>query len=248
MPVSCYRVLFFTFIAVLLSCQLEVQSQKSADPELDSLSGYIQTKYGLDQELYSGLLYYKRFVQYKGNPYFPEDSFYEGYVSIRGVAYENVRLKYDIFSQYLILEYTDFQERYNQLILNNIHIDSFMLGKYHFQNISMLSEKPLFYQVFSSGSVTCYIYWVKDIHSTSDDLQFSHEYTGALGTYYLSYRGAIWNFSSRNTFTSIFPESMHGEIKRYLRQQNLSFRAAGPNDIQNLIIYINQLENTPSAH
>jgi len=243
-----YRALFLTCIAVLLSGQLSAQALKSADPGLDSLSKYIQTKYGLDQELFNGYQYYKRFVQYKGNPFFPEDSFYEGSVTIRGVQYDNVGLKYNAYSQDLILEYTDFQGRYNQLRLNNIHIDSFRLGTYRFQNLHLFNEDLLFYQVLSSGSVTCYIHWAKNIHSTSDDLQYSHEYTSALGTYYLSYKGEIRIFTNRNTFISIFPESMHGEIKRYLRQQNLSFREAGPTVIQNLLNYISQLKETSSEH
>jgi len=146
------------------------------------------------------------------------------------------------------LEYTDFQGRYNQLILNNIHIDSFRLDTYRFQNLQLFGEGLLFYQVVRSGPVTCYIHWTKNIHSTSDDLQYSHEYTGALGTYYLSYQGEIKTFSNRNTFLSIFPESMQGEIKRYLRQQGLSFREAGSADIQNLLNYISQLGETPSEH
>lgn len=237
-----HQILFKSFLAFLLTGQAIAQPIKTSVPDLDSLSGYIQMKYGLDQDLFNGFQYYARFPLYKGDPFFPEDSFYEGSLSIRGVLYENVQLKYNSYSQYLILEYTDFGERYNQLRFNNIHIDSFQLGNYHFQKLSLVSEEPLFYQVLSSGTLTCYIHWEKNIHATSDDLQYSHEYSNPQGTYYISYRGVIQTFTSRKSFISIFPESMQGEIKRYFRRQHLSFREAGPTDIQNLLIYINQLE------
>lgn len=129
---SPHQILFKSFLAFLLIGQAIAQPVKTSVPDLDSLSEYIQMKYGLDQDLFNGLQYYARFPLYNGDPFFPEDSFHKGSVTIRGVMYENVRLKYNSYSQYLILEYTDFQGRYNHLRLNNIHIDSFQLGSYHF--------------------------------------------------------------------------------------------------------------------
>lgn len=248
MPLTLYRIRFLLLLAFMQSGLLSAQPLSPADRSLDSLSMYIQTKYGLNQELFNGYQYYKRFVQYKGDPFFPDDTFYEGSVTIRGVPYNHVGLKYNTYTQDLILEYTDFQGRYNQLRLNNIHIDSFRLENYCFQKLHLFGEDPLFYQVVSSGPVTCYIHWTKNIHSTSDDLQYSHEYTGVLGTYYLSCRGEITTFSNRKTFISIFPELMQREIKRYLKHQSLSFREAGSADIQNLVNYISLLMETPSEH
>ena len=170
MPVSLQRIKSIAFLAIILSGPLMAQPLRSEGPDKDSLSRYIQMKYGLDQELFNGYQYYKRFLKYKGDPFFPEDSFYEGSVTIGGVEYEPVSLKYNSYSQYLILEYTDFKDRYNQLRLNNIHIDSFRLGTHRFQKLSLLSNEPLCYQEISSGSVACYIHWAKDIHATSDDL------------------------------------------------------------------------------
>jgi len=242
------QLLFTSFLALILTGYVRAQTFKPTDSDLDSLSSYVQMKYGLDQELFNGFQYYNRFGLYKGDPFFPENSFYDGSVSIKGVQYDHVRLKYNSYSQYLILEYTDFKERYNHLRLNNIRIDSFQLGTYFFQKLSLFSKDPSFYQVLSSGPVTCYIHWQKTIHSTSDDLQYSHEYSRAIGTYYISYRGGIQAFTNRNSFISVFPESIQTEIKKYFRHQRLSFREAESTDIQNLLIYIRQLDETLSEH
>jgi len=248
MPHALHRMLFLLFVSFSLSAYLNAQPLKSTGPDNDSLSRYIQMKYGLDQELFNGFQYYKRLVKYKGDPFFPEDSFYEGSVSIKGVAYENVRLKYNSYSQFLILEYTDFEGRYNQLRLNNAQIDSFRLGAHGFQKLSLLGEEPLFFQVINSGPVSCYIHWAKDIHATSDDLDYTYEYTKPLSTNYISYLGEIQTFTNRKSFLSCFPESMHSEIKKYSKLQRLSFRTADPGDIQNLLVHINQLEETLTEH
>jgi hypothetical protein len=248
MPLPLHRVLFSLLLSFFLSGYLSAQTSRSADSGKDSLSAYIQMKYGLDQELFNGFQYYKLFVKYKGDPFYPEDSFYEGSVSKKGVEYENVRLKYNSYSHFLVLEYKDFEGRYNQIRLDNAQIDSFRLGAFSFQKLSLLGEEPLFYQVINSGPVTCYIHWAKDIHATSDDLQYSYEYTKPFGTNYVSYQGEIQTFTNRKSFLSSFPESMQAEIKKYFRLQRLSFREADPGDIQNLLIHISQLEETISEH
>ncbi|MEN8248978.1 MAG: hypothetical protein ABFS32_08600 [Bacteroidota bacterium] len=236
-----HRILLLASVALVMSGQMGAQPLRAADPDADSLSRYIQIKYGLDQELVSGFQYYVRFPQYKGDPFFPEDAFFEGTVSLRGLLYDNVRLKYNSFSQSLILEYTDLRDGYNLLRLNNSHIDSFRLGTHRFQKLSLFSEEPVFYQVFSSVQVTCYIHWKKDIQSINNSIQYTHVYTRPLGTYYLNYGDRIHDFTNRKSFMAIFTGSMQAEIKKYFKRQHFSFRKAGPADIQNLLIFISQL-------
>ena len=248
MPLSLHRTLLLLIIALCLSGNLSAQTSGSPDSGKDSLSAYIQKKYGLDQDMYNGFQYFKRYVNYKGDPFFPEDVFYDGSVTVRGVEYDHVRLKYNSYSQFLVLEYTDFNGRYNQLRLSSIHIDSFQLSAHRFQKLSLFGEEPLFYQVISAGTLTCYIHWAKNIHATSDDLQYTYEYTKALGNYYVSYGEEIQTFSNRKTFISIFPDPVQGEIKKFIRSQSVSFREADPDDMQKLIVYVSQLEETLSEH
>ena len=248
MPHTLDRTIFLSILSFFLSLSLHAQSLRSPDPDSDSLSSYIQSKYGLDQELFNGFQYYKRFIKYKGDPFFPDDSFYEGSVSIGGEDYNQLRLKYNCFSQFLVLEYTDYQGRYNQLRLNTDHIDSFQLGSDYFRKLSLFGEEALFYQVFSSGPVSCYIHWKKMINATSDDMQYSHEYSRPLRTYNINFRGEIQAFNNRKSFLSIFPESMAGEIKKYLRKVRFPFKEAAPDDIRNLMNYVYQQEEILSKH
>lgn len=248
MPHSYHRSLFLSLLAFMLSGYLLAQTEGSADPGKDSLIRFVEMKYGLKQELFNGFPYYKHLIKYKGDPFYPDDSFYEGSVFIGGVDYDHLQLKYNCFSQFLVLEYTDFQGRYNQLSLNTAHIDSFRLEKELYQKLTLPGEKALYYQVIASGAVSCYIHWAKNIHVTSDDLQYTHEYTSPLATYYVSYRGDIQTFTKRKTFLSIFPESMAVEIKKYLRNQHFKLRETSPDDIQNLMNHIAELERTFSGH
>jgi len=247
---SILQMLFSLFLVLILTGNGSAQSSNSAIPETDSLSLYIQMKYGLDQELFNGFQYYKRNVQYKGHPYFPEDAFYNGSVTLKGVDYDNVQLKYDNYSQHLILKYTDFKERINLLIINSIHVDSFCLGTYCFQKLSLSDDRVLFHQVLEAGPLTCYIYWKREAHTLDYDHEFkyTHEYSRPIGTFYIRYGEEFQPFTNRKELLRIFPESLQPEIKRYFRQQHLQLREAGPKDIQNLLNFISSRIETSSQH
>ena len=239
--------LITSFLVLALHSHAFAQSVKTSIPDLDSLSGYIQMKYGLDQELFNGFQYYKRYVQYKGDPFFPEDSFYEGSLSYKGLQYDHVQLKYDCYSQNLILEYTDNNKIYDQLLLQSMHIDSFWLEAYRFQKLSLFSEEePMIYQILNSGTITCYVHWKTILTSISYNFEYTHEFSAPIGEIYIKYRGQIKPIVNKNSFISLFPESLHQEIKKYFRQQRFSFRSADLMDIQKLLIFSSKLEATLS--
>jgi len=244
------RILHSLFFLLILTGNGIAQASNSTARETDSLSWYIQMKYGLDQELINGFQYYTRNTQYKGNPFFPDDIFYKGSVRLRDVKYDNVQLKYDSYNQHLILAYTDFKERYNHLIINSIHVDSFCLGIYRFQNISMAGQEERFYQLIKSGSLTCYIYWKREVHTLNYDSEFkyTHEYSSPIGIYYIRFRNQITPFTNRKSFISVFPDSHQREIKKYCKEQHLLFKDAGPAEIQNLLNFVSSRLETLTEH
>jgi len=248
MPRQSLRILLTFCFVFILTVNGRAQSSNSAIQDTDSLNWFIEMKYGLDQELINGFLYYNQHPQYKGDPYFPEDLFYRGSVSLSGASYDDVLLKYDSYSQHLILKYTDYYGRMNHLILNEIHIDSFCLEANCFKNLSLDDGETRFYQVIESGSVSCYIYWRRDIHTTSYDFTYTHEYGDLKGIYYIRYMGNFHPIANRKELLGIFPNSLQPDIKRYLRQVNFRLKEAGPEDFQNLLSFISSGIENPSQH
>ncbi len=248
-----YRFPSHDFLVVLIFCLAAFSSRvRSQTPvaesiALDSLSRYVGMKYGLDQSLINGYQYYQRYVMFKGDPYFQGNSFRNGSVSMRGEEYGDLHLKYDIYSQHLELEYTDFQNRYNQLIIDSIHIDSFRMGGYPFRKMAMPDEMPQFYQVVESGPVTGYIHWSKIATTVSGDLQYSHQFSDPVTTCFLGYGGEIHAFSNSKSFTALFPESLQPDLRKYIRKNRISFRTADPENIEQLLQYVAQLLETSPA-
>jgi len=248
MPQNLQRILFFLLLSFYSIFCLHAQPSGSAEPGKDSLSEFIQMKYGLAQELHNGYQYYTRYIKYKGDPFFPENAFFQGSVSIHGEEHDQLSLKYDCFSQFLVMEYTDFQGRYNQMILNSAHIDSFRLGYSCFKKLSLSGEAPMYFQVIGTPQLGIFIHWKKMINSTSGDLQYSHEYSRPLATYYISHRGQMHPFTHRSSLLSVFPDNMAAEIRKYMRKQRHSLKDAARDDWQNLLNYIHQLETAHSEN
>lgn len=240
------KILLSSLLLVILSGQVRSQAIATTEPKLDSLLQYVHQKYGLDQDLYSGTQYFQRYTMYKGHPYFPENSFYDGSISLHGETYDGVRLKYDIYSQQVVLEYTDFENRYNQLIIDSTRIDSFCLNGYSFKKITMPDGIPLLYQVFESDPVAAYVHWNKTAITYSSDLQYTHRFSKTAGTFNFRYGGQIRTVNNRKSLISVFPDYLSRPLRKYFRKEKLSFREAEPEDLQHLIQFIaDQLNSAP---
>ncbi len=238
------KILLASFLLVTLTGQIRSQAIATSEPKLDSLLQYVHQKYGLNQELYSGTQYYQRYTMYYGHPYFPENSFCEGSISLHGETYDGVRLKYDIYSQQVVLEYTDLENRYNQLIIDSTRIESFSLEGYLFKKMAMPEGETLFYQVFDSGPVAAYVHWSKTATTYSSDLQYTHRFSKPDLTCYVGYNGQIQPINNRQSFASIFPESLLRPLRKYFRKEKLSFREAEPEDLQHLVQFVADLLNS----
>ena len=232
-------------LALIIIVPISSQTFPEEIPDRDSLSKYIQLKYGLDQELINGFQYYNHFIRHLGHPFFPDDEFHEGTVSIKAKQFDDVLLKYDCYSQQLILKYDDLEGSYNLLILNNLHLSSFSIGDYNFQKFSIKSGQNLFYQVINSGTLSVYIHWKKNLMATNTNLKNSHEFGKTIRKYYLNHEGEIQSFKSRASFRSFFPDSQQKEIKKYFRQEQISIRKANPAEIQDLLDFMISLNQNP---
>lgn len=76
---------------------------------VDSQQGYAQLvarAYGQDQELVNGMQYYNRNPRSMGHPYLLEGWAHQGSLTIRGVLYSPIWLKYDIYAQQVEVDYS----------------------------------------------------------------------------------------------------------------------------------------------
>lgn len=212
----------------------------------DSPSRYpelVDRAYGQDQELVNGMQYYNKHPRSLGNPYLLEGFVHQGSVSIRGVIYNNIWLKYDIFAQQVEVEYRTLNGADNQVILVGGRLDEFRIGEHYFKNLSFNDEQESFYQVIGSGPMICYISWHKNLIPRVSDSRFTEEYTPPKRKYLLELDGEINEFQSKKDFVKLFPADRKKEMKKLVRQNHMQFRIASPAQLNLFIIAASNLLN-----
>jgi hypothetical protein len=188
----------------------------------------VDRAYGQDQELVNGLQYFDHHPRSLGNPYLLDGFVRQGWVRIRGVVYNPIWLRYDIYRQQVEVEYLTLGGADNQVVLVGDRVDYFQMGEHYFENLSLQGEKKQFYQVIGAGRMKCYISWTKKLVPVSGDSRFIEEFTNPKRSYLLELDGQIHEFRSKSEFVKLLPESRRKEMKKLVRQNNMQFRIASP--------------------
>ena len=200
------------------------------------LSTYIHEKYGLDQNLINGILYYDKYKNVQNHPFYSGEEFLPGSVVISGISYEDVQINYDIYSQYLVLKYPDFSGSSYSIIISPEHTDAFDFNGNYFKKLTLNDRGPLFYQFIKVNGLICYIHWEKKKGSRS--YQSADFFTETEQRYFLDYYGKISPFSNRRNFASLISGVPKREIIRYIRKKGIQLSDATPEQLEDLLQFI----------
>jgi len=179
--------------------------------------------FGTDQELVNGIQFSNHYGRIDGHPYFLDGRFREGSVWVNNQLYDPVRLRYNLYSQKVEIEYRTINGNLNQYMSVPELMPSFSMEGYNFKRMQFPDEAPLYYLVVSSGEYAGFIGWRKELrisHSSSRDYEFSQ----AEIEYWLMLEHLLTPFHNRKTFLAIFPEKMRRSVSKHLKQQKYSFR------------------------
>ena len=210
----------FTLILLLCSTGL----LKAQAPGFEAA---VDGAFGMDQELVNGSQYYNRHLQAAGHPYFMENSYRNASVSIRGRLFDDVSLKYDVYYQQVLLEYTSFSGAPNQVILVNEHLDYFTLGNYLFEQREGMQGLS-FYQKIETSSFTCYVHWRKRLDPVKQQANITEQFSAERRSFSILVDGEELSLSNKKRFLSCFDPLMQKDLKRVLRERHFSFRRSSP--------------------
>jgi len=115
--------------------------------------------------------------------------------------------------------------------------------KYAFKNLSFQGEEKRIYQVIGSERLICYISWEKKLIPRVGDSKFTEQYTPPKRKYLLELDGENHEFQSKRDFIKLFPESHRKAIKRLVRQNNMQFRIASPEQLNLFLMAASKLLN-----
>jgi len=225
------KVALTIILCVLISVSPVFGQQNISKADRSSYAHLVKRGYGLDQDLINGLQYYNRHTLSTGHPYFQNNQFTRGSISIKGEIFHDVRLKYDIHSQNVELEYEKFSGGKNQVITIFDQVDAFILGEYQFQRLSIEKESEKYHQVISTACFTIYVFWEKELLPLNGSTTHVEQFADAKHTLWLDLDGELTPFNSRKDFSECFPEEDQKEIKRLLSKNQFRFRTAQVDEI-----------------
>jgi len=191
----------------------------------------VENAYGLDQDLVNGVQYSNRYMRSEGHPYFLEDRFMNGSVSINGKIYQNLQLKYNILSQDVEIKHKKYLGGNYRYITISDRMEAFSLGEYEFRKLKIQEEPERYYQVISTRHFTCFVHWEKKLIPLDNSVIYVDYFTNPRFYYWLELNGEIIAFNNRRAFARLFPMNMQREILKLFRQRHISFRNVGPDKI-----------------
>ena len=206
----------------------------------------VEDTYGQDQDLVNGVQYSNRYVRSQGQPYFLDDSFKNGFVSINGKIYQNVQLRYDLLSQDVEIKHKKNSSVNYRYITISDRMEAFSFDKYEFRKLKIQEEPERYYQVISNRHFTCFVHWEKKLVPLDNSVIYIDHFTNLRFYFWLELNGKIIAFNNRRTFVRLFPMNMQREILKLFRQRHISFRNVDPDEILQTMEMIANLLDTKS--
>ncbi len=193
----------------------------------------VDQTFGSNQELVNGIQFTNQYIRSEGHPYWVDESFRTASVCINDNWFEQVKIRYNLYSQKLELEYHTPKGHMNQIMTVPENITAFLLDGYAFRRVQIGEDLPAYYQVISSESTTCYIGWSRDLKgSRSSGTSF-----GPIVREYWIQQGGRWMyFKDARTYVRAFPKEQKKDYKKLLRQQNFYFQRATTEEMVRMLV------------
>ena len=207
-----------------------------------SLNTISDKAYGLDPLLYNGILYtYLLPPGTSGTPFFNGPDFVKGFVTLRGLTYDDLWLKYDVFNQQLILQYKTSTGADNQIIISDAWLEKFNLGNTHFELLAIQDTLKRIYQVMGTSRYHIIYFWSKEEALDSRTGATNRVFTLPKKESYLLTGMKMYRYVNNRSFIALFDPAKRAMLKKHLRQQKINVKKASDLAITELINYCNTL-------
>lgn len=236
-----YHTILILFLVACFSDSLSAQKPGYPDAAFNEWKEFFDQFYGPDYELVNGIKYEYLLFNSSGHPFLGEDRFYTGYAVINGRQYPDIKIKYDICIQRIVLNYTFFLDEKEQIILNNEFIDAFELDGKLFRKYSFPETGTKFLQVIESGDLCCLYFWKKRFNYSSTSIRNTSSFSSPKKKTYLILNDEIWPFNTKRSFLKLFPEGHQKQINQFIRTNKIWSKEIPDNMMHQLINFCDKL-------
>jgi len=198
--------------------------------------------YGLDPLLHNGKFYTYFLPPWTGGTqFFNGPGFVKGSVTLRGVTYDNLRLKYDVFNQQLVLQYETSSGSDNLIVLSDAWLETFNLGGVHFEILAIQDSLKRIYQVMGTAPNRLLYYWYKELAIDGGIGIENYVFSAPKRESYMLIGTKLFKYKNNKSFLALFDTEKQAALKKYFRQQHINVKKASDQVITELVNYCNTL-------
>lgn len=221
---------------------LHAQSDNKQQILYNQIYAAAEHESGMHQELINGQLYEAKNTNVIGDPYFLNYYSNDRSIVYRGKQFENLKLRYDIFDQEILLIYL-FNNTEYKLYLQKELITNFTFENKVFINRAYgASGDTRYYQVIGEDfKIQVLYYWTKGVANVNFNNPDIKQFTEKQKETYLLIDNERIGFKRNRSFAGRFSPAHKKAIKKYLRQHKIKVNIATDNEMEQLVEYIHKL-------
>jgi len=240
--------LWFVLLLVLVFGRVALLGQNVVDNQhqITDILKKTNRVYGPDEMLENGRLYIPAHPKAKGYPYFLGTGWPAGNLIIKGDSFTNLKIKYNVNLEQLILrKEIENQESHIPILLNNNFIDSFDAEDHHFINLNAMpfnDELSGFAELIYQGQLIFLVKHTKEFIPRYSQSNPYGAYSKLLSIYYIYENDELTRLSTKRTFLNYF-EPFRREVKKYMRQNSIIYKKATNTQLYELIKYCDEISH-----
>ena len=197
-------------------------------------------------DLLNGRLYQEKRTNIVGHPFLKDDKFHSSNIYYKGINYENLLLKYNIFRQEIIYYQEIDIEQPRFILLNLDYLEKFeinydsdkLLFTSEFSNLNGLDSKIEYYQLIYDGNFK----YIKGSEKRIEKLAVKNRYDQYVENnyYYLIVNNKPYRIKNKKDFIQVFINHKK-EIRKFIKKNHLKIKPWSHGDIIKLIIFCESL-------
>ncbi len=234
--ISSFLFLLIGFIFYMSICEKTYAQSES----VDEVYTKIKKMYGEDQNLMNGDFYEYPYKKDLGHPFFLSNDFENGHIVIHDKTYNDIKLKYNIFNESLVL----MNYKYSPLaflppmgFISEFSVSNHLFRKYHYPD----SEEK-FYEIIYDGEIKCLYAWQKKRAESHHNVSFSaYRFHDAQKKNFLFINDKLMPYKSKRNFLKLFPKEYKETILKYFKENKISLKHSSDKHISGLITYCEEL-------
>ena len=198
---------------------------------------------GKNSMLFTGSSYYSPYDGLKGHQYFIDDYWERGSITYQGQVFDSIFLKYDIFSDLLLIEHFNINGYPSPIIVYRPKVNSFTLMEHYFiwiEKDTISNLRAGFYnQMYKSKDLEVMVKRRKEIVNSNEINTIREEFV-IKDRYYIKKTGMVYRVNKKRSILKVLADRKK-EVKSFIKKNNYQFRYNPDNQLVEVVKYYDSL-------